>query len=210
MDRKLQAAKTLKALRSAYPDADCELRWENPLQLLVATILSAQCTDVRVNKVTESLFKKYRSAADYSKASPSEFESEIRSTGFFRNKAKSVLGTAKELVARYGGSVPKSMDELIELPGVARKTANVVLGTAYKIAAGIVVDTHVKRVAFRLGLTDETDPEKIEADLTAAVPKKDWIFFGHSMIWHGRRVCFAAKPDCPGCPMRSFCPKRGV
>jgi endonuclease III len=210
VDAKSQAAKVLKALRAAYPDADCELRWANPLQLLVATILSAQCTDVRVNKVTESLFKKYRTARDFAEAGPAALESEIRSTGFFRSKARSVLGAARLLVDKHGGVVPKTMDELLELPGVARKTANVVLGTAYKIASGIVVDTHVKRLAYRLGLTSETDPEKVEKDLQAVVPKKDWIFFGHSMIWHGRRVCFAARPDCPNCPMRSFCPKRGV
>ena len=176
----------------------------------MATILSAQCTDKRVNMVTPVLFKRYRTAKDYAEASLPELEGIIRSTGFYRAKAQSIVAMARALVERHGGRVPKTMDELLELRGVARKTANVVLGTAYGIAAGVVVDTHMRRVSYRLGLTDEDDPVKIERDLMACVPKKDWIYWGHAMIWHGRRICKALTPDCPACPMRTFCPKRGV
>ena len=199
-----------KGLRKLYPDAHCELDHKTPLELLVATILSAQCTDKRVNLVTKTLFGKYRTAQDYARAATAELEGLIRSTGFFRSKAKSIQETAKILVAEHGGKVPATMDELLELRGVARKTANVILGTAYGQASGIVVDTHMKRVAFRLGLTDETEPEKIEQDLMKLVPRKDWIFFSQGMVWHGRRVCFARNPDCPGCALNKVCPKRGV
>jgi endonuclease-3 len=200
----------IKGLRKLYPDAHCELDHKTPLELLVATILSAQCTDKRVNVVTKTLFKKYRTAQDYAQAETVELEALIRSTGFFRSKAKSIQEAAKMLVAKHGGKVPDSMEELLQLRGVARKTANVILGTAYGRACGIVVDTHMKRLAFRMGLTDETEPEKIEQDLMRLVPKKDWIFFSQGMVWHGRRVCFARNPDCPGCALNKVCPKRGV
>lgn len=200
----------MRGLRKTFPQATCELNFKTPLELLAATVLSAQCTDKRVNLVTEKLFKKYREAGDYARANPSTLESEIRSTGFFRMKAKSLLGAGKMLIERFGGKVPKTMEELIQLPGVARKTANVVLGTAFGVAAGIVVDTHVKRLAYRMGLSDERDPEKIEQDLMKLVPKKDWIWFGHAMTWHGRRVCSARAPNCPGCVLNTVCPKRGI
>ncbi|MDD5627893.1 MAG: endonuclease III [Elusimicrobia bacterium] len=206
----MKAAALLKGLRQLYPDANCELDHKTPLELLVATILSAQCTDKRVNLVTKALFKKYRSAADYAKADTAELEADIRSTGFFRSKAKSIQETAKILVAEHHGKVPDTMEELLELRGVARKTANVILGTAYGKASGIVVDTHMKRVAFRLGLTAQTDPEKVEVDLMKSVPKRDWIFFSQAMVWHGRRVCFARNPDCPGCALNRVCPRRGL
>ena len=200
----------IQGLRKLYPDAHCELDHKTPLELLVATILSAQCTDKRVNLVTKALFRTYRTAQDYAKADPDELEGLIRSTGFFRSKAKSIQETAKVLVAKHGGQVPDTMEELLQLRGVARKTANVILGTAYGRACGIVVDTHMKRLAYRLGLTDETKPEKVELDLMKLVPKKDWIFFSQGMVWHGRRVCFARKPDCPGCALNKVCPKRDV
>ncbi|MBI4424608.1 MAG: endonuclease III [Elusimicrobia bacterium] len=209
-DRQRQARRVLRGLRRLYPDAHCELDFSTPLELIVATILSAQCTDKRVNQVTPGLFKRYRTAADYAAADPAALEQEIRTTGFFRSKAASLRAMAATLVARFGGRVPRTMDELLELRGVARKTANVVLGTAYGIPSGVVVDTHMRRVAYRLGLTDEKDPGKIERDLQAVVPRRAWIFFGHAMIWHGRRVCRAAAPDCPGCLLKTFCPKRGV
>ena len=208
--RKRRAQGILRGLHKLYPDAHCELDFKGPLQLLVATILSAQCTDKRVNMVAPALFKKYPTAQALAAADLTALEGEIRSTGFFRSKAMSIREAAKTLAERFGGQVPKTMDELLELRGVARKTANVVLGTAYGIASGIVVDTHVIRLSYRLGLTDEKDPRKIEQDLIAVVPKKDWIYFGHAMIWHGRRVCSAAHPDCPGCGLNKICPKRGV
>lgn len=210
LDRKKQAQGVLRGLRKLYPDAHCELDFKTPLELIVATILSAQCTDKRVNLVTPHLFKKYRSAADYAKADLATLESEIRTTGFYRNKALAIREMARALVEKHRGEVPKTVEALLELRGVARKTANVVLGTAYGLPEGVVVDTHVKRVAYRLGLTDEKDPERIERDLMAVVPRKDWIFFGHAMIWHGRRVCFAVSPNCPGCLLNKICPKRGV
>jgi endonuclease-3 len=200
----------IKGLRRLYPDAHCELDHKTPLELLVATILSAQCTDKRVNVVTKTLFKKYRKAQDYALADTAELEGLVRSTGFFRSKAKSIQETAKILVAQHGGKVPDRMEELLQLRGVARKTANVILGTAYGRASGIVVDTHMKRLAFRMALTDETDPVKVEQDLMRVVAKKDWIFFSQAMVWHGRRVCFARNPDCPSCALNKVCPKRGV
>jgi len=200
----------LKNLRKLYPDATCELNFKTPLQLLIATILSAQCTDKRVNLVTPALFKRYPSAKAFAESDPGELESLIRSTGFYRSKAKAVREACREIVDRFGGEVPSTMEELLTLQGVARKTANVVLGTAFRKAEGVVVDTHVKRLAYRLGLSDETDPPKIEKDLMARVPRGEWIFFGHALTWHGRRVCFARSPNCPGCLLNKVCPKRGV
>ncbi|MSQ23967.1 MAG: endonuclease III [Chloroflexi bacterium] len=208
--RRAQARRVVRALRETYPDADCELRFSTPLELLVATILSAQCTDVRVNQVTTKLFQKYRSAADYASSSQEELEDDIRTTGFFRQKAWSIRRTAQILEADHRGEVPPAMEQLLKLPGVARKTANVVLGTAFGIASGVVVDTHIKRLTFRMDLTDETDPIKVENDLVKLIPRKDWVWFGHATIWHGRRVCFARKPACGTCSLNSFCPRRGV
>jgi endonuclease-3 len=192
--------------RETYPDAHCELNFSNPLELLVATILSAQCTDKRVNQVTGSLFKKYPSAAAYAAADPAELENDIKSTGFFRNKTKSLRAMSSDLVNRFGGRVPRSMEELTSLAGVGRKTANVVLGNAFLLNEGIVVDTHVARLAHRLGLTKETDAEKIEANLMRLVPRENWTLFSHWLIWHGRRRCTALRPDCQGCEVRALCP----
>ena len=208
--RKTQARRVLRGLKETYPEADCELNFTNALELLIATILSAQCTDVRVNQVTSTLFHKYRTANDFAESDQSVLEEELKPTGFFRQKAFSVRTTCQMLRDNYRSEVPKKLSELVKLAGVARKTANVVLGTAYGIASGVVVDTHVKRLAFRWGLTDEEDPEKVERDLMALIPKKDWVFFGHATIWHGRRQCYARKPDCLTCPMLSFCPQRGL
>ena len=209
-DAKRHAAKVVKALRREYPDATCSLRFHNPLELLVATILSAQCTDERVNRVTKDLFRKYRSAADYARAPREEFERDIQSTGFFRNKAKSIIATSQAIEERFGGEVPKDLEALVELPGIGRKTANVVLGTAFGVALGVVVDTHVTRVSRRLGLTAEKDPAKIERDLMDLVPKSEWVAFSHRVILHGRRLCAARKPKCDECPLRPFCPRIGV
>jgi endonuclease-3 len=193
-------------LERRYPEARCALEHEDPLQLLVATILSAQCTDARVNQVTRSLFQKYRTAEDYANADPAVFEQEIKSTGFFRNKTKAILAMAQALVERHGGRVPESMEELTRLPGVGRKTANVVLGTAFGINEGVVVDTHVRRIAGRLALTAHTDPEKIEQDLMRLVPREKWSDFGHLLIHHGRQTCTARKPKCEICPVNDLCP----
>ena len=200
----------LRGLARAYPKAECALDFKDPLELLVATILSAQCTDERVNQVTRSLFRKYRKPADYAEAPPGVLEEDIRSTGFFNNKAKSIRGAAAMIRDRFGGAVPRTMEELLTLPGVARKTANVILGTAFKTASGIVVDTHVTRLSQRMGLTRETAPEKIEADLMRLVSRKSWIVFGHRMILHGRRVCQARKPACGTCPLASHCPSFNI
>lgn len=189
-----------------YPDAHCELDFRNPLQLLIATILSAQCTDKRVNMVTPALFKKYRTAADYAKAPQPELERAIRSTGFFRNKAKSIRAAASTIDKKFGGKVPESMQELRELPGVGRKTANVVLGNAFGKNEGIVVDTHVARLSQRLRLTKQKDAEKIESDLIKLVPPKHWTNWSHWLIWHGRRRCYARKPDCGHCEVFRLCP----
>jgi endonuclease-3 len=197
----------VRALKRRYPGAATALRHENPLELLVATILSAQCTDERVNMVTKDLFAKYRTAQDYADANPEVFEQEIKSTGFFRNKTKSVLGMAQALVERHGGEVPGDMDALTALPGVGRKTANVVLGNAFGIDEGIVVDTHVKRIANRLKFTTKSDPLKIEQDLMRLVPRKDWTVFSHLLILHGRAVCKARKPMCEECPVAKWCPE---
>ncbi len=204
------AARVVRALGSHYPDAKCALDFTNPLELLVATILSAQCTDERVNLVTKDLFRKYRSAADYARARRSRLEEEIKSTGFFRNKAKSIKECCQALVDEHGGRLPREIDVLVRLPGIGRKTANVVLGTAFGIASGIVVDTHVVRVSRRLGLTEKKDAVKIEQDLTEQIPRKEWVDFSHRMIHHGRRICAARKPKCEECPMESFCPRVGV
>jgi endonuclease-3 len=198
--------KLVQLLPKVYPGARCELDFRNPLQLLVATILSAQCTDKRVNLVTPSLFAKYRSAIAYANANPSELENAIRSTGFFRNKAKSIRAAAAALVAKHKGGVPETMAELRELPGVGRKTANVVLGNAFGKDEGIVVDTHVVRLSQRLRLTRHTDPEKIERDLMKLVPRQHWTNWSHWLIWHGRRRCFARKPDCSQCEVFQLCP----
>ena len=206
--RKLEhrSQETVARLRHSYPAATTALKHVNPIQLLVATILSAQCTDDRVNIVTKDLFKKYRTAKDYATAGSHEFESEIRSSGFFRAKTRNIINCCKALVEKHGGKVPDTMDELTQLPGVGRKTANVVLGTAFGKTEGIVVDTHVRRLSQRLGLTKHDDPEKIEQDLMRVIPKKDWIDIGHLLIWHGRRVCQARKPKCAGCPLAEICP----
>lgn len=202
---KTRAKKILGRLDVAYPAAQCALRHEDPLQLLVSTILSAQCTDERVNQVTPALFRKYRSAEDFAYADPKEFEQEIRPTGFFRAKTKSILGATKMLVEKFGGKVPRTMEEMLTLPGVARKTANVVLGTAFGIASGVVVDTHVSRLAGRLDLSREHDPKKIELDLMKIISPKKWIVFSHQLIWHGRLVCQARKPRCTECPLEDLC-----
>jgi endonuclease-3 len=200
----------LELLQKTWGHAVCELDFKSPFQLLCATILSAQSTDKRVNMVTPALFARYPTAAEMAKAEPEELEPIIHSTGFFRQKARSLVGMARKLCSDYGGEVPKTLEELITLPGVARKTANVVLGTAYGIPSGVVVDTHVKRLANRLGFTIEEDPEKIERDLQAAIPKERWIDFAHQLIWHGRRTCQARKPLCETCPLAPLCPGRLV
>jgi endonuclease-3 len=196
----------LDGLRALYPDPTTELHHRSAFELLVATILSAQCTDERVNKVTPALFARFPDAAALAAATPAVHEGLIKSTGFYRNKAKSLLGMSRALVARFGAQVPRTMDELVTLPGVARKTANVVLGTAYGIAAGVVVDTHVRRLAQRLGLSREDDPETIERDLMKLVPPERWIEIGHTLILHGRRVCAARAPACDRCRLRPLCP----
>ena len=197
-------------LQRRYPDARCSLDHREPLELLVATILSAQCTDARVNIVTKDLFRKYRTAGDYAAADPAVFEGEIRSTGFFRNKTKSVIGMAQGLVERFDGRVPDTMEALITLPGVGRKTANVVLGNAFGKDEGVVVDTHVARIAKLLGLTRQTDPEKIEQDLMQVVPRRRWTLFPHLLIHHGRAVCIARRPRCGECPVAELCPSAEV
>src|SRR5229473_4721094 len=195
----------LEKLDAAYPAATCALHHANPFQLLVSTILSAQCTDVRVNQVTRTLFQKYPSPEAFAYANPRELQQDIRPTGFFRNKTKSIIGASKKVVEEFGGNVPRAMEEILTLPGVARKTANVVLGTAYGIPSGIVVDTHVQRLSNRLDLTRNEDPKKIEQDLMQVIPKEKWIQFSHQIIWHGRRVCQARKPKCIECNMESLC-----
>jgi endonuclease III len=200
-----RVATILAKLDEAYPNATCELKHENPFQLLISTILSAQCTDVRVNEVTETLYKKYASPEAFAYANPSELQQEIRPTGFFRNKTKSVMGASKAIVEQFGGQVPRTMEEILTLPGVARKTANVVLGTGYDIASGVVVDTHVTRLSQRLDLTHNEDPKKIEQDLMQIIPQDKWIQFSHQIIWHGRRVCQARKPNCVACNLETLC-----
>ena len=196
----------LRALKKEYPEPECALTHSSPLELLVATILSAQCTDERVNRVTPALFKRLRTAREYAAVPPPELESLIHSTGFYRNKAKNIRGMAQMLVEKYDGEVPQTMDQLLELPGVARKTANVVLGTAFGKTEGVVVDTHVSRLSQRLGLSKQDSPQKIERDLMTQIPKQDWTWFAHALIHHGRRVCKAISPRCPTCPIRRYCP----
>jgi endonuclease III len=200
------ASEVTARLKAEYPDARTELDWSNPLELLVATILSAQTTDVQVNRVTESLFTKYRTAEDYADSDPEELEEDIHPTGFYRNKARSLRGMANALVEEHAGEVPRTMSELLTLPGVGRKTANVVLGNAFGTNEGIVVDTHVRRVSGRLGLTESSDPVKIEQELMEVVPEEDRTIFSHLLILHGRRTCKARKPDCPNCILNDICP----
>jgi endonuclease III len=200
-----RAARVVAGLRSLYPNAACELRHRSALELLVATILSAQCTDQRVNMVTPALFARYRTARDYAEADPAALEAMIRSTGFFRNKAKAIIGLSRALLADHGGEVPGTIDDLVKLPGVGRKTANVLLSVWFHRQA-IPVDTHVQRLAARLGLTNETDPVAIETALQKVIPEADWSFASTALIWHGRRVCFARDPQCPTCALRADCP----
>jgi endonuclease-3 len=200
-----RVAAILAKLDEAYPNATCELKHENAFQLLVSTILSAQCTDVRVNQVAETLYKKYPNPEAFAYATPSELEQDIRPTGFFRNKTKSVMGASKAILEKFSGQVPRTMEEILTLPGVARKTGNVVLGTAYGIASGVVVDTHVIRLSNRLDLSRNEDPKKIEQDLMGILPQEKWIQFSHQLIWHGRRVCYARKPKCVECNLEKIC-----
>jgi len=205
-----RAGKIIAGLNRTYPDAHCELNHSNPLELLVATILSAQCTDKRVNLVTATLFKRYRSADDFVKAPLLELEAAIKTTGFFRNKAKSIKTAAQAIAEKHKGQVPRTMEELTKLGGVGRKTANVVLGNAFNINSGVVVDTHVARLSQRLGFTREKDPEKIEQALMSLVPQDQWTIFSHLLIWHGRRRCYARNPDCPNCEIKVLCPRIGL
>ena len=195
----------LQKLDDAYPNVTCALDHHTPFQLLISTILSAQCTDERVNQVTKTLFVKYRTPRDFACANPAELEQDIRPTGFFRNKTKSIIGAGKKIVEEFGGEVPRTMDELLTLPGVARKTANVVLGTAFGIAVGVVVDTHVIRLSNRLDLSRNSDPKKIEQDLMQVIPQEKWVLFSHQLIWHGRKVCQARKPRCVECNLERLC-----
>lgn len=215
MPRETKAAKLARTaeligrLRRTYPDAHCELNFSNPLELLIATILSAQCTDKQVNLVTADLFQKYRSAAEFAAADPEQFATDIRRIGLFRNKAKNIQATCRMLLERHGGEVPRTLPELTALAGVGRKTANVVLGSAFGLNEGIVVDTHVGRLSARLGLTRATDPVKIEADLIPLVPREHWALFSHLFIWHGRRRCSARSPECAACEVAALCPVAG-
>jgi endonuclease-3 len=204
-----RAGQIVRLLKKQYPDAKCALNYENPLQLLVATVLSAQCTDVRVNMVTPALFERYPDADAFAHADPRELETAIQSTGFFRNKAKSIRESCQQIVAQYGGQVPGTMDDLVHLAGVGRKTANVILGNAFDVP-GITVDTHVSRVSYRLGLTNHTNAEKIERDLMEVIPEKEWTMFSHRVIYHGRQICHARKPKCDVCVLNKICPKIGV
>jgi endonuclease-3 len=209
-DAKRQAGKVAKLLARHYADAQCALHFSSPLQLLIATILSAQCTDQRVNMVTPELFRRFPAADDLARAPQSEIERIVQSTGFFRNKAKNIKECCRRLVEEHGGEVPQDLEALVRLPGIGRKTANVVLGTAYGIASGVVVDTHVGRLSIRLGLTSHKDPIKVERDLMALLPRREWIAFSHRMIHHGRRICVARSPKCDICPLNDICPKIGV
>lgn len=210
MTRTARANALVELLPRIYPDAHCELDFSNPLELLVATILSAQCTDVRVNLVTKALFARFRTAADYAEAPIAEIEEMVKSTGFFRNKAKNIQAACREIVARHGGEVPRDMDPLHALAGVGRKTANVVLGNAFGLNEGVVVDTHVGRLSRRLGLTKEEDAVKVEEELMKLIPRPHWTLFSHWLIFHGRRRCQAKKPDCAGCELTELCPRKGV
>ena len=207
-DRQDRITEVIRRLRKAYPDAHCALNHTSPFELLIATILSAQCTDARVNIVTADLFRKYRGPSDFAAVSKTELEKDIHSTGFFRNKAKNIQAACKRIIEEFGGEIPRTMDEILTLGGVARKTANVVLGNAFGIASGVVVDTHVSRLSQRLGLTDSTTPEKIERDLAAFIPKKYWVMFPHWIIFHGRQICIARKPKCSECVLADICPSK--
>ncbi len=209
-DKKQRTDEIIKRLKKEYPDAHCALNHTNAFELLVATILSAQCTDERVNIVTATLFRKYRTPTDYAEVAPEELANDLKSINFFNNKTKSIQGTAQKIVENFKGEVPRTMDELLTLNGVARKTANVVLGNAFGIASGVVVDTHVRRLSNRLGLTENDDPEKIEKDLSELVPKKHWVMFPHWLIFHGRKICQARKPKCAECVLENICPKIGI
>lgn len=204
-----RAGRIVRKLAQLYPDAHCALHYANPLQLLVATILSAQCTDARVNRVTPALFARYPDAKAFATAEQAELEKMIQSTGFFRSKAKNIIACCRQLVERYGGEVPQTMEELVPLPGIGRKTANVILGNCFDVP-GIPVDTHVRRLSRRMGLSEHNDPVKIERDLMALVPRKQWTMFGHRMIFHGRQVCHARKPQCGECQLAALCLRRGV
>ena len=209
MDNKKKIAKIITLLKKRYPDAKCSLNYKSPLDLLIATVLSAQCTDERVNKVTKDLFRKYRKADDYARAKPEDLEDDIRSTGFYKNKTKNIINCCRKISQDHGGSVPATMDELVKLDGIGRKTANVILGNVFG-TPGITVDTHVKRLSNRLALTTNQDPVKIEYDLMELVPQKEWTHFSHLMIFHGRYTCMARKPLCTECVVVSLCPKVGV
>ena len=200
-----RAKKIIAGLATTYPDAHCELNYRNPLELLVATILSAQCTDKRVNLVTATLFQKCRAALDYAQASLPDLEQAIKTAGFYRNKARNIKACCRAIVEKHGGKVPRTMEELTELGGVGRKTANVLLGNAFHMNCGIVVDTHVGRLSKRLGLTKQTDPVRVEQDLMGLVPRAQWTFFSHLLIWHGRRRCYARNPDCQNCEVQALC-----
>ena len=210
MRKKARAIEVFARLKRAYPDAHCELDYETPLQLLMATILSAQCTDKRVNMVTPSLFKRFPTAQALADAQQEELEEIIKSTGFFRNKSKSLIGLGKALVERHGGAVPDSMETLVRLPGVGRKTANVILGNAFRKNEGVVVDTHVGRLSLRLGLTRETDPVKVEQELMPLIPREDWTMLAHVLVFHGRRICYARTPKCEICVLSEICPSSTV
>ena len=209
-NHKAQAKRVIQVLKQHYPQATCALVHVNPFQLAIATILSAQCTDERVNIVTKDLFKKYKTPRAFAEADIEELEQDVRSTGFYRNKAKSIKGFATAIVTEHKGEIPKDIEQLVKLPGIGRKTANVILGTGFGLPTGVVVDTHVQRLSQRLGLTEEDDPVKIERDLMEIIPQSEWIDFSHGLIWHGRQICIARKPKCSICPMNSFCPKIGV
>jgi endonuclease-3 len=204
------ASRIMRRLKSCYPNARCSLDFSSPLELLVATILSAQCTDTRVNLVTRDLFRKYRTPLDYALADAADLQQDNNSTGFNRNKASHIQACCQRLVDEYGGLVPRDLDRLVVLPGVGRKTANVVLGTAFGIASGVVVDTHVGRISRRLGLTSHRDPVKVERDLMALLNPRDWVYFSHALIQHGRLVCTALRPDCEDCPLADLCPRIGL
>ncbi len=206
MDKKERVTKIIKILKELYTQSQTALNFQSPLEILVATILSAQCTDKKVNEVTPGLFKKYQSAKDFAETELTEMENEIRPTGFYRNKAKNIQAAAQKIEKDFSGKVPSSMDDLITLPGVARKTANIVLSSAYNKAEGIAVDTHVKRLSQRLGLSNEKNPDKIEKDLTAIVPRKEWLHFNYMMVNHGRKICQAKKPLCGECQLNQICP----
>ncbi len=205
-NQKKRTLEVIKRLKKAYPDAHCALIHSNPFELLIATILSAQCTDARVNIVTADLFRKYRGPADFLKVSQAELERDIHSTGFFRNKAKNIQAACARIIDVFGGEIPQTMEELLTLGGVARKTANVVLGNAFGITSGVVVDTHVSRISQLLGLTDSKTPEKIERGLAELIPKRDWVLFPHLMIFHGRKICIARRPKCAECVLANICP----